>query len=184
MQIVRWITRRAETNQQNQITQYNERNSNTRRNQRKRPVVRSRRKSSLRAQPLLGGKPCMELAIRQQSNARRLPRTWRNGSNGRTHCHSLRHSSRANRGSSTRLIPPRRALPSGRGRCNSARKIKSQIKSHTMKTQKSENTVLVVREHSTDTDHLRWTVQTLGGKIVEDRLTYAQAVARRDELVA
>jgi len=53
-----------------------------------------------------------------------------------------------------------------------------------MKTQKSENTVLVVREPSTDTDHLRWTVQTLGGKIVEDRLTYAQAVARRDELVA
>lgn len=51
-----------------------------------------------------------------------------------------------------------------------------------MKT--SENTVLVVREHSTDTDHLRWTVQTLGGKIVEDRLTYAQAVARRDELIS
>ena len=48
----------------------------------------------------------------------------------------------------------------------------------------SENTVLVVRAHSTDTDYLRWTVQTRGGKIVEDRLTYAQAVARRDELAA
>lgn len=51
-----------------------------------------------------------------------------------------------------------------------------------MKT--SENTVLVVREHPTDTDYLRWTVQTLGGEIVEDRLTYAQAVSRRDELIA
>ena len=48
----------------------------------------------------------------------------------------------------------------------------------------SENTVLVVRAHSTDTDYLLWTVQTRGGTIVEDRLTYAQAVARRDELAA
>lgn len=53
-----------------------------------------------------------------------------------------------------------------------------------MKMKTSENTVLVVREHSTDTDHLRWTVQTYAGKIVEDRLTYAQAVARRDELIS
>ena len=48
----------------------------------------------------------------------------------------------------------------------------------------SENTVLVVRAHSTDTDHLRWTVQTFGGKIVEDRLTYAQAVDRLGEMAA
>ena len=49
-----------------------------------------------------------------------------------------------------------------------------------MKT--SENIVLVVREHPTDTDYLRWTVQTLGGEIVEDRLTYGQAVSRRDRI--
>lgn len=48
----------------------------------------------------------------------------------------------------------------------------------------SENAVLVVRKHSTDTDYLRWTVQTLGGKLVAERLTYAQAVARRDELTS
>ena len=52
-----------------------------------------------------------------------------------------------------------------------------------MKT--SELTVLVVREDTTDlTDHLRWSVQTVGGKTVEDRLTYAEAVARRDDLIA
>jgi len=58
--------------------------------------------------------------------------------------------------------------------------------SHERKTKMktSENTVLVVREHPTDTDYLRWTVQTLGGEIVEDRLTYGQAVSRRDELIA
>ena len=56
-------------------------------------------------------------------------------------------------------------------------KIESKIMERT-----SETTVMVVREHPTDKDHLKWTVQTMGGRIIEDRLTYAQAVTRRDEL--